>query len=146
MSNSGKTSTSFNLTDENHEWLERQTDNRSAFLNDLLERARETGLTSDLVLRHQITELELELEMHEKKADATRNLIEDLEENVESKERKKEDLYQEAYNHLHEYVSDHDPDEPRLYEFERYLKHYGQKLGLTMDELEAKIRDDLNTS
>lgn len=146
MANKDTVSTSVSLTEENRRWLDDYTDNRSSFINDLIEDFRNFGnSTHNAVIHQQIVELEHKQEMHEDMANATDDILDDLRDNIHTEEDIWRETYEEAYNILHEKVALHPPDLDAEPDYQHALEYWAGELDMEPAELEGQIRDDLKT-
>jgi len=118
---------SVTLESENVAYLDREVNNRSAFINDLIEAHRKGKSEIDeAVARHRKQQLESELRRIESEKSSVQSELEHLEEKLSREEARKQEKLQEARDTLEpgQFV----PENPAV-------ENWADKLDMTPEEL-----------
>jgi len=122
-----KKTTSVNLDVENYEYLQRETNNTSAFINDLIEAHRQgKSDMNEAIARHRKEQLESELRQIQSKEASIQSEIKSIESTLSTKEQRREEKLAEARDTLKDVPKD--PDN-------RAIKNWADKVDLTPEEL-----------
>mgnify|MGYP002761169883 CR=1 FL=1 len=124
---SDKVRTSVSLTEENKRYLDTETNNRSAFINDLIDAHRRgTSDMNDIVARFRKEQLESERRSAEKTLNRVESELESLEERLDKQEAEKERTLQKARENLDGVARD--PENPAIV-------NWATKLDMTPEQL-----------
>lgn len=116
---------------ENVEWLDEHCDNRSAFINDLLTRARNNEDAIDrVVARYRIEQLKREKATLESQMDGIDEQLAELEDKVDRTEEKREVRLDEAKANLDDVPAD--PTNPAV-------QTWSEKLDMSPQELVSEL-------
>jgi hypothetical protein len=91
-----KTPTSVNLTNENLEYLDSETDNRSAFINRLIREYREGGSTDAMMQRYRLELLSTERGLARKRMESLQEQIDEIQSAMETAEERREREFTET--------------------------------------------------
>lgn len=130
---SDKVSTSVTLEPENREYLDREVNNRSAFINDLIEAHRKgKSEMEEAIARHRKQQLKSELRSVESREEQITNELEHINQKIASEEERKERLWKEAIDALEGVPME--PDNPAV-------QNWAGKLDMTPAELIEEIEE-----
>jgi len=119
------------LDPANVEWLDQHCDNRSAFINDLLTRARNNEDAIDrVVARYRIEQLKREKATLESQMEGIDEQLEELQERAVRGEEKREVRFEEAKQNLSDVPAD--PTNPAV-------QTQAEKLDMSPQELAEKL-------
>lgn len=142
-----KTNINITLDEENKDWLDRNTDNRSGFINKLVSAAREQGgLRSEVHTQFKINELEIDAEAYRKKLEATEEIIKEMKASQTTADERWQQTYEQAFDILHEKIDIHPPELDIEPDYQQALEYWAEELDMEPEALEAQIRDDLETN
>lgn len=128
---SDKTSTSVSLTAENREYLDREVNNRSAFINDLIQAHRQGKSDIDeAIARYRQEQLESELRKVESRRRELEDELDVIQKQVTAEQERKQELLEEAREALED--TPRDPDNPAI-------QNWADDLDVTPDELIEKL-------
>jgi len=131
---SDKVSTSITLEPKNREYLDREVNNRSAFINDLIEAHRQGKSEIDeAIARYRREQLQSELNTVESRKEQIENELEIINKQVQKEEARKQEMLAEAKQKLSDIP--HSPDNPAV-------ENWADKLDMTPDELIQELGDD----
>jgi DNA anti-recombination protein RmuC len=92
-----KVSTSISLTAKNRDYLDREVNNRSGFINDLIDAHREGKSEMDeAIARFRREQLEQELNSVTRREDEIRNELETLNEQITQEQQRKQEKLEDA--------------------------------------------------
>jgi DNA anti-recombination protein RmuC len=92
-----KVSTSISLTAENRDYLDREVNNRSGFINDLIDAHREgKSEMNEAIARFRREQLEQELNSVTRREDEIRNELETLNEQITQEQQRKQEKLEDA--------------------------------------------------
>lgn len=131
---SDKVSTSITLEAENREYLDREVNNRSAFINDLIEAHRQGKSDIDeAIARYRRQQLQSELNTVESRKEEIENELDLINKQVQKEEARKQEMLAEAKHKLSDIP--HSPDNPAV-------ENWAEKLDMTPEELIEELGDD----
>lgn len=118
----------------NAEYLDRETNNRSAFINELIE-AHRKGVdgTEDAVARYRKEQIESELQQVQSREETLRTQLESIENRLKTEQEHREEQLDEAAEVLADVPAD--PENPAV-------KNWARKLSMKPEELLEAIADD----
>lgn len=92
-----KVSTSISLTAKNRDYLDREVNNRSGFINDLIDAHREgKSEMNEAIARFRREQLEQELNSVTRREDEIRNELETLNEQITQEQQRKQEKLEDA--------------------------------------------------
>ena len=116
---------------ENAAWLDEHCDNRSAFINDLLTRARNNEDAIDrVVARYRIEQLKREKATHQSQIEGIDEQLAELQDKVDRDEEKREVRLEEAKANLDDVPAD--PTNPAV-------QTWSEKLDMSPQELVSEL-------
>jgi len=129
---SDKVATSVTLAQKNREYLDREVNNRSAFINDLIE-AHRTGKSDmeEAIARHRREQLESELRTVELRKDAIQDELEHVTEIITEENERIEGTLIDARETLAD--APRDPDNPAI---KRWAKKVNMRPAELIEELD----------
>lgn len=131
---SDKVSTSVNLTGKNREYLDREVNNRSAFINDLIEAHRQGKSDIDeAIARYRREQLEHELREVQSRKREIQNQLDVINQKVQKEEARKQEQLAEAKETLADVPRD--PENPAV-------ENWADKIGITPEELLEELYGD----
>lgn len=130
---SDKVSTSVTLTTENREYLDREVNNRSAFINDLIE-AHRNGKSDmeEAIARHRREQLLSELNRVESREEQIKDELEHIQMRISEEQERKAEQLEKAKDALAEVPKE--PDNPAI-------ENWADKLDMTPRELLDTLED-----
>jgi len=130
---SDKVSTSVTLSQKNKEYVDNEVNNRSAFINDLIEAHRQgKSDMNEAIARYRKQQLESELRTVETKREQILDELEYFEQQVSEEKARKEELLAEAREKL--------TDVPRR-EDNPAIQNWAEKIGITATQLIEELED-----
>jgi predicted nucleic acid-binding Zn-ribbon protein len=130
---SDKKVTSVGLDPKNAEYLDQETNNKSRFINDLIEAHRHgTSEMEEVVIRYQREQLQSELRQIESRKESVESQLEIIDKRVTSKEQHREEQFAEAREVLADVPAD--PENPAV-------ENWASKLDMTPSELLEELAD-----
>jgi len=122
-----------NLDDQNVEWLDAETDNRSAFVNKLVTKAREgSGEIDEAVAQFQREKLRRDREALEVKIEGIEKQLETIDNRVEAAEGRKEASLEATIDALEK-----TPRDPTNSAVQAHAERLGMSPQALVEELEA---------
>jgi DNA anti-recombination protein RmuC len=122
-----KVSTSISLTAENRDYLDREVNNRSGFINDLIDAHREgKSEMNEAIARFRREQLEQELNSVTRREDEIRNELETLNEQITQEQQRKQEKLEDAKEAIG--GMDLAADNPAV-------KNWAEKVGMSPQEL-----------
>jgi multidrug resistance efflux pump len=124
---------SVTLSEQNIAWLDAHYNNRSGYIDDLLDKAREgNGGVDDAVREYQIQQLKSEVAGMEAELGTKKARLNTLQKQQESEQAEKERLLEEAHEAL---------DGARLVPDNPAVENWAEKVDMTPEELINEVKE-----
>jgi DNA anti-recombination protein RmuC len=129
---SDKVSTSVSLTAENREYIDREVNNRSAFINDLIQAHRQgKSDMEETIARHRRQQLQSELRKIKSREQSVKDELEHLNQKITEEKKRKQKVIQDAKEAL---------DGTRLTTDNPAVRNWAEDAGITPEELIEEIQ------